>query len=62
MMQLICIIFSLSLIWHETIQQDGGRNDGEPDYVSKGSLVELRKGEGINGDTNHDPISPEGKN
>ena len=48
-MQRICILLILAFICHETIQEDGGRNDGEPEYDSEGSSEESDEGENISG-------------
>ena len=53
-MQRVCIIILLALIWHETLQQEGGRNDGEPDYDSEELLESIEEVEGINGGSNNE--------
>ena len=40
MMYRTFILCVLAFIWHETFQQDVGRNDGEPDYDPDGFLKE----------------------
>ena len=48
-MQRFCIILVLALIWHKTLQQEGGKNDGEPDYDSEGLLEKLAEEEYTDG-------------
>ena len=43
MMYRTFILCVLAFIWHETFQQDAGRNDGEPEYDSDGFLEERNK-------------------
>ena len=40
-MQRICVLFLFATIWHKSLQQGGGRNDGEPDYDGDGFEVRV---------------------
>ena len=52
-LQHVCVLTLLGFVCHGAILQDGGRNDGEPDY--KPAFMEIRDGGRNDGEPDYDP-------
>ena len=57
--QLHLLIF-LALGLYTVMAQDGGRNDGEPDYDPESSFMDLRDGGRNDGEPDYDPADTRG--
>ena len=49
------LLIFLALGFYTVMAQDGGRNDGEPDYDPEASFMQLRDGGRNDGEPDYDP-------